>query len=114
MDELGLFGSLAEPAPEVFVVAAGEEPELLRAVFELAAELREAGISAVYDHDGKKVKAQMRAAVRAGVSHCVILGTDELARRCVGLKELATGEQDEVQRGALVQRLREAGGGGRV
>jgi histidyl-tRNA synthetase len=112
MEELGLFGQLDEHAPEVFVVAAGEEPGLLRAVFELAAELRKAGISAVYDHDGKKVKAQMRAAVRAGVSHCVILGTDELARGCVGLKELATGEQHEVERSDLVARLRQAGGGG--
>jgi len=115
LQELGLAEAIADVPPEVFVASVGEEPELESEVFRLATELRRAGIATVYGHEGKKIKGQMKAAARSGAGHCVILGSDELARSSVGLKDLESGEQREVPRAELVAELRRsrgpAGGG---
>ena len=98
---------VAAPSPEregVLVVAMGDEawPEALK----LAYELRAAGLKADVDYRRRSFKAQMRFADGERFAWAAILGEDELARGTVGLKSLDTGEQTEVARGELLDRVR--------
>ena len=110
MDELGLSLEAEETKPEAFVVAAGTEngDALGREVFLLAEELRLGGIAAVYDTEGKSVKAQMKLANKGGYRFAVVLGDDELAQGTCQLKDMAASEQREVERAQLVAAVREA------
>lgn len=93
-------------AADAYVVAAGDG--LDEQVFLLAEELRKNGVGAVYDTEGKGVKAQMKAAARGGHRLALILGPDELERGTVQLKDLARAEQREVERAALVAEAKRA------
>lgn len=53
----------------------------------------------------KGIGAQLKYADRRGIPFAIILGTDELARDVVSVKNLATGEQREVPRAVVVQEL---------
>jgi histidyl-tRNA synthetase len=53
----------------------------------------------------KGIGAQLKYADRRGIPYAVILGPDELARGEVSVKNLATGEQKEIQRALLIQEL---------
>jgi histidyl-tRNA synthetase len=110
--ELKLLEKVAEKPPSVFLVLVGEGSEdagravFERQVFQLAEELRTAGISCVYDVEARSLKAQMKLAGKGGHRYAVLLGTDELARGSVQLKDLELGEQHELPRTELVARLR--------
>jgi histidyl-tRNA synthetase len=106
LEELGLTGAIAEAVPEAYVVAADEAGRAL--VFQLAEELRAAGVGAVYDLEGRGLKAQMRAAGRGGQRLAILVGSDELARGVVTLKDLGRREQREVERGSLVEAVARA------
>jgi len=79
---------------DCFVIALGEAAK--NQALLLAQRLRAAGLSADIDYLDRKLKAQFKVADRYGARFAVILGDDELARGVVQLKNLATGEQDEV------------------
>jgi len=64
--------------------------------------LREAGFAADRAFGGRSVKAQWKAADRAGARFGVMLGRDEAARDAVAVKDLFSGEQVEVPRTGLV------------
>jgi len=64
-------------------------------------ELRYAGLAADFDCFGRSLKAQLRAADRLPASHAVIVGTDELSRGVVVVRDLASGEQREVPRASI-------------
>ncbi len=61
--------------------------------FRLVAELREAGLSAEMDYQGRSAKAQMRSADKAGAAICLLIGGSELERNEVTLKNMETGRQ---------------------
>jgi histidyl-tRNA synthetase len=105
--EKGLLADLPATASDVFVVAAADEAPLRAAVFQCASELRSGGVSAVYDTEGKSLKAQMKAAGRGGQRFAVLIGADELARGVVQLKDLGSSEQAEVARDGLLAAVRE-------
>ncbi|MDZ4198691.1 MAG: His/Gly/Thr/Pro-type tRNA ligase C-terminal domain-containing protein [Kiritimatiellia bacterium] len=89
---------------EVWLVTAGAalQPQTLRAL----QTLRTRGIACGADLTGRSVKAQMRAAHRAGVSRCVVLGESEWERGIVLLKNMADGSQEEIPFAELSDRLR--------
>jgi len=103
MEELGLSVDAGAGGVDAYVVAAGEGLE--REVLLLAEELRAAGMGAVYDVEGKGLKAQMKAADRGGHRFALVLGEDELARGTCQLKDMRQGEQREVARACLVSEL---------
>lgn len=72
----------------------------------LLQSLRQAGIRAEMDYQSRKMKAQLKAANRLNARFVAILGEDELQNGAVSLKEMATGEQRQVQLEALVQELK--------
>jgi histidyl-tRNA synthetase len=70
-------------------------------------ELREANLAADRAYGGRSVKAQWRAADRAGARYVVVVGRQEMSRGAVAVKDMETGEQEEVLRSRVVAWLRE-------
>ena len=70
----------------VFGVATGEGTR--RGMSGLIARLREAGVSADMDYEGRSFKAQMRLANKREAMMCLILGDDELGRGEVTVKDM--------------------------
>ena len=79
---------------EVYVVAMDETSK--KKAFAVVRDLRMNGISADMDFTGRKVKAQMKSADRKGAGFVIVIGETELASGKVALKEMATGEQQEM------------------
>ncbi|MBT2569141.1 histidine--tRNA ligase [Planococcus sp. ISL-110] len=79
---------------EVYVVAMDETTK--KKAFSVVRDLRMNGISADMDFAGRKVKAQMKSADRKGAGFVIVIGETELESGKVALKEMATGEQQEM------------------
>lgn len=79
---------------EVYVVAM--DPSTKLKAFSVVRELRLNGISTDMDFTGRKVKAQMKSADRKGAAFVLVIGETELASGQVALKEMATGEQQQM------------------
>ncbi|MCM3611345.1 histidine--tRNA ligase [Planococcus sp. MERTA32b] len=80
---------------EVYVVAMDESTK--KKAFTVVRDLRENGISADMDFNGRKVKAQMKSADRKGAAYVIVIGETELESGKVALKAMATGEQQELE-----------------
>ena len=83
------------PAPcDLYIGSIGEEAsvEALR----LCGILRGEGFSAECDIVGRSVKAQMKYADKIGARFSMVLGDNELAEKKATVKNMATGENDEV------------------
>lgn len=87
-----------------FVVALGEAAWLEG--LKLGQELRLAGIKADVDYRRRSMKAQLRFADNEKFAHAIILGDNEIEQGIAGLKDLETGEQVEVPRTELLERLK--------
>ena len=79
---------------DVYVIAMDESAK--KKVFSILKDLRSNGISADMDYTGRKLKAQMKSADRKGASFVLVIGETELESGKVAIKEMATGEQQEV------------------
>ncbi len=79
---------------EVYVVAMDEKTK--KKAFAVVRDLRLNGISVDMDFTGRKVKAQMKSADRKGAGFVVVIGETELESGKIALKEMATGEQQEM------------------
>lgn len=75
---------------------------------ELARELRAAGIATEIALEGGKLGKQFKYADRAGIRFVLVLGSDEIAKGIVTLKDLRAQQQSEIARADLVQALRSA------
>lgn len=88
---------------DCFVVV--QSPEAKTAAFVLVDQLRQAGIAAELDYLDRKMKAQLKQADRLSARFTAIIGETELANGTVVLKEMATGEQQELKQEELVATL---------
>jgi histidyl-tRNA synthetase len=79
---------------DVFLATLGEEAK--RAGFKLVDALRNQGLSCEMDFLSRSLKAQMREADRLQAKVVLILGEDELKKKIVVLRDMATKEQKEV------------------
>lgn len=79
---------------DIYLVTLGEKADALSA--SLLFQFRENGLSAEKDYQGRKMKAQMKAADRHGARFAVIIGEDELSRGEASVKNLQNGEQTAV------------------
>jgi histidyl-tRNA synthetase len=86
-----------------FVVSIG--PEATELGRRLVDELRNAGIPSATTFEDRSLKAQLRLADRSGAGYALILGEREVAAGTGILKSLASGEQEEVPIGDLVNWL---------
>jgi histidyl-tRNA synthetase len=97
-----LIGAPPPPPRPVAIVPIGTEAEQ-RAIV-LAHELRRAGIAVDLAFKGKPGQ-RMKRADRVGARWAVSLGSDELARSVVRLRDLDSGADEEVGLGGLAVRL---------
>ena len=89
-----------EPVADVFVAASDGQRER---AFALVRELRQAGLHADLDLAGRAMKGQMKQADRIGARLAVILDDDDGAK--AQIRDMETGEQREVDVGALTEEL---------
>jgi histidyl-tRNA synthetase len=73
--------------------------------FELMQQARSKGIICDTDYLGKSLKAQMKAADRAGAKYVYIIGDDEIKKQSAILKNMQTAEQRDVGFGCLFESL---------
>lgn len=92
------------PRPDVFLVTLGERASM--AGFGLAQTLRRAGLAVDFALGGRSMKAQMKAADRAGAAYSVILGDDELEAGAAQVRDLEASEQRAVPLDRLALELR--------
>lgn len=87
------------------LVAQMDEAELPRTLA-LASELRAAGINTEVVVEPGKLARQFKYADRAGIRFVLVLGSDEIAKGTVTVKDLRKQDQFEVARSELAQTLR--------
>jgi histidyl-tRNA synthetase len=103
IERLAMLLAAAPPAPRpAAIVPIGPEAEERAQV--LAHELRRAGIAVDLAFKGKPGQ-RMKRADRIGARWSVSLGSDELARGVVRLRDLDSGAEEELGTDALVARL---------
>lgn len=102
LQELGL---VASSNGKVEVLVTQFSHELTKETFELAVELREAGIRTDLYPQVDKLGKQFKHADRLGVKWTVVLGPDEIANGTVSLRNMSTGEQSSLERKALLVQL---------
>ena len=87
----------------VYVATVGGET--FPTAFDLVQTLRRRGLRAAVDLEARSLKGQLRQANKDRYRYSVILGSDELARGEVTLKDMVSGEQRAVPLGEVVDRL---------
>ncbi|NLP47200.1 MAG: histidine--tRNA ligase [Epulopiscium sp.] len=90
---------------DLFIGAIGDQA-MIKA-HGLIYQLRKVGISAEGDHLDRSVRAQMKYANKIGASYSFILGDEELKVQKVALKNMDTGEQEEVELSKLVETMKQ-------
>jgi histidyl-tRNA synthetase len=98
---LALMDSERVTAPGLDAFLAPMDEAAARSAMALAEELRDQGVSVWLHADGGSLKSQMKKADRSGARYALILGEQELADGTVQVRDLATGEQQHVARGAV-------------
>ncbi|MGW8160778.1 MAG: histidine--tRNA ligase [Desulfobulbales bacterium] len=88
-DQLGL-----QAPTDLFLVILGETAA--EKGFGLLQNLRARGVRAMMDHEGRSMKNQMKQADRQNARFVLILGENELVSGVAGLKNMISGEQEQV------------------
>jgi len=91
------------PITGVYVATAGSVD--LGVAMELTQRLRRRGLRAALDLEGRSLKGQMRQANKDRFRYSLILGTEELARGQVTLKDMIGGAQQEIPLAEAADRL---------
>lgn len=101
------------PAVDVFVVPIGGAHR--ESAVALLADLRSRGVRGDLAFGARGLKGAMKAADRSGAAYVVIVGDEDAARAVAQVKDMASGDQQEVSWAALPGRLAEmvASGDGR-
>lgn len=95
-----------EPPLDAYLVSLGEEA-MRRALVEAQA-LRRAGLRVDLDLKGRSMKAQMREANRQQARYAVIMGERELAEERAVVRDMQSGQQQEVPLDELIDFLKGA------
>ena len=99
-------GKAPDAAADIYIAAMGEGT--LERAFSLAEELRDgiAGLRVDMNLGGGSFKSQMKRADKSGAEYALILGEQELADGCIGIKPMRnTDEQESIAFDALVETL---------
>jgi histidyl-tRNA synthetase len=87
--------------PQIFLATLGDKAR--RRGFSLAQELRDNGVWAEVDYEGKSLKSQMRQADRMKTPFVLILGEEELKKNQAIIRNMATKGQEEVPLGEIIR-----------
>jgi len=91
------------PKPDVYIAWLGDSARQF--ALELACWLRQKGIATLMAYSAKSLKAQMRQADGGGCRYVAILGEDEVAKKCITLRDLSTATQDTITIDAMIEKL---------
>ncbi len=83
-----------QPKADLFIAVPDETTKA--SAYALCHSLRRSGVRAEIDLVDRSMKAQFKKADRLGVPYCGILGGDELKNNKITLKNMVSGEQEEV------------------
>jgi histidyl-tRNA synthetase len=90
-------------APALYIAYIGDQAR--KHSFTLARRLREAGISAIVDLEGRKLKKSLAVANNLGARFTVIVGDDEIKSGTYTLRDMTTGEQRTLSEPELISAL---------
>ncbi|PJE65631.1 hypothetical protein COU91_00550, partial [Candidatus Saccharibacteria bacterium CG10_big_fil_rev_8_21_14_0_10_47_8] len=90
------------PETDAIVILVGDVYE---AAQKTLAVLRNEGLRIAVDSSGRKLDAQIKAAVKSGILYVIFLGEHELATQRFKLKDLRLGEEKELGLERLVSKL---------
>jgi histidyl-tRNA synthetase len=105
LEELGLLPPGRDHSPARVMVTVFDQGSLL-AAYQLAAELREAGVDTYTYPMPDKLSKQFRHADRIGARLALVLGPDEIAKGQIALKDLSSREQVTIPRQELLPAVR--------
>ena len=83
-----------EENPEIFLANIGENADMY--VQKLVLDLRKDGIAAERDYGARSLKAQMKYANKIGAGFSAVIGDDDIAKGALNVKNMETGESEEV------------------
>jgi histidyl-tRNA synthetase len=89
-------GAAVPAPPRADVYVARVDSSVAGASFALLSALRDAGVVAESDHQGRSLKSQFKQADKLGAALVVIVGPDELAAGEVTVRDMATKEEVRV------------------
>lgn len=90
---------------DCYLAALGEEAKDY--TVGLLQQLRRAGFSAERDYLNRKIKAQFKAADRLKAKYVAVLGDEELKNNKINVKNMATGEQVEIDLASFIKQFQE-------
>ena len=102
LSELNILKEETKSIAKVLVVSMTEEPN--RAL-EVGAAFRNAGINTDVYIEDKKIKAKFKYADKLQIPYVAIIGEDEEKNGTVSLKNMETGEQEEVSIEKAIEKL---------
>lgn len=94
MEELKLFPETVEGGTRVLFFNLGEDES--KAAYPLLQEVRNAGVAAEIFHEAQKFDKQFKYAEKKGVPFIVIIGTAEITAQAAVVKDLRSGQQQNV------------------
>lgn len=96
---------VALPPLEVFIVA--QDQECLERAFTLAYQLRQKGLTCDLNYQLGSLKSQMRLANKSNAQFVLIIGEAERKTDQVALKDMASGQQEQIGLDRILQVLKE-------
>ena len=99
LDEEGISLDVSEDF-DLFVVTMGEDAD--RYAVKLINDLRRNGIRVDKDYLNRKIKGQMKQADRLNAKYTVVIGDQELENNEIGVKNMISGETENVQLNELI------------
>jgi histidyl-tRNA synthetase len=100
MEELQLFPAEVQTGTKVLFFNLGDAES--RAAYTLVQTLRSKGISAELYHENSKFDKQFKYADKKQIPYAVIIGSKELLENSVVIKNLMTGEQQNLSNSELL------------
>ncbi len=95
------------PATQAQVLVVTFDESMIQASLSLAAELRQAGLKVEWYPRPDRLAKQLKYADRLQLPLVAILGPDELADDVVAVKDMRSGEQLQLPRSSLANRMRQ-------
>ncbi len=89
---------------DIFIVTIGEKAN--EEAFKLLYSLREENISADKDHMDRSIRSQFKYSNKINATYTIVIGEDEINKDVVSLKDMKTGDQEEVKLSNLIQILK--------
>ena len=103
MEELRLFDSKTVPSTQVLVTNFEKNAE--KFALRILTKIRNAGINAEIYPDIVKLKKQLNYANKKNIPYVLIIGPEELKKAVCTLKNMVTGEQEEISIDELIKKF---------